>query len=375
MGQNSSTICHFASGDLWAGAEVQVFHLIKGLAASGNFKPCAILLNQGTLADKLAENSIPALVIDEQLSSIWTIRSRARDFIRSQNVNLLHSHRYKENIIAASISSTPPLRALVQTVHGIPEPQSGLRKAKMTVYQQLNRAFSKARFDAVVAVSEEIRSKLAGIYSETVLSSIPNGIKLPNALSGNERSSARKALAVNDNAFVFAAVGRMVPVKGFDMLLQAWSALQSNAELELILAGDGAELELLKKLSEDLSLSNVRFLGYQHDIRKVFAACDALVISSHHEGIPLTLLEAMALEIPVVATEVGGIVEVATDDEDALLVAPGNPERLGAAMLRLIEDADLRRRLGSAARARVEGAFNINKIVNKYEMLYTNLLA
>ena len=374
MSQNSTTVCHIASGDLWAGAEVQVFHLLNGLAQSGKFRPCAVLLNRGKLADRLEQLSIETLVVEEQLHSIWTIRARVRDFIQKQQVSILHSHRYKENIIASSIATAKPLKALVQTVHGIPEPQAGLKKAKMSVYQQLNRAVSRAKFSAIVAVSKEIEAKLAKLYPVEIVHAIHNGIDIPDTCSAEEKSAARKDFGLSNDDFVFTAVGRMVPVKGFDVLLSAVAKLPTDNKIKLLLAGDGPELQLLKELSDSLKLTCVSFLGYQSDIRKVFAAADALVMSSHHEGIPLTLLEAMALELPTVATAVGGIVEVVEHELNALLVSDNDPAALAAAIQRLRSDEALCKRLGAEARTRVSREFSIDKIVNQYEILYGSLV-
>lgn len=377
MHQHIPRVCHLASGDLWAGAEVQVFQLIRELARRGSFRPAAVLMNEGTLALKLRELSLEVLVLDEQRFSVFTIRKRLKEFVARQQSDILHTHRYKENIIAASIANTAPLKSLVQTVHGAPEPQSGIKRAKMSLYQHINRSATRSRFAAVVAVSHELEQSLSRQFSASQLCTIHNGIEAADPPTEAERRAARKKWSVAEEDFVFAAVGRMVPVKGFDVLLDAFAeACRHDGRLRLLIAGDGPELDVLKRRADSLRLgTHARFIGYCSEMRSLLTASNALVMSSRHEGIPLTLLEAMALQLPVVATAVGGIPEAARNGQEALLVPAADSAALARALLKLAADSALQQQLAQASHSRILECFTITKAAAAYESLYRRLLS
>jgi glycosyltransferase involved in cell wall biosynthesis len=163
-------------------------------------------------------------------------------------------------------------------------------------------------------------------------------------------------------------VARMSPEKDIETLIRA---IGLAAPLRLVVAGDGPCLPQLRQLVTQLGLDErVRFLGQVRDVPGLLSRASLFVLPSLTEGISLTLLEAMASSLAVVTTRVGGNPEVVADGETGLLVPPGNPAALVAALLRLNEDLDLRRRMGQAGRKRVEEHFEIGRMVAAYETLY-----
>jgi glycosyltransferase involved in cell wall biosynthesis len=116
-------------------------------------------------------------------------------------------------------------------------------------------------------------------------------------------------------------------------------------------------------------------LGERHDVKELLAALDAFVLASHTEGIPMTVLEAMAACLPVVCTDVGGLPQVILDGETGILVPPHAPSELARAMLQMIHSPDKARQMGLAGRRRVEEHFDLRKVVARYEELYTSLVS
>jgi glycosyltransferase involved in cell wall biosynthesis len=168
-------------------------------------------------------------------------------------------------------------------------------------------------------------------------------------------------------------VARLSPEKDVFTLLEAAAlVVKEDASFRLEIAGDGPELHGLQRRTVELNLTEqVRFLGVVREVPELLARAGLFVLSSRTEGISLTLLEAMASGLPVVATRVGGNPEVVAEGETGLLVPAGDPPTLAAALLRLWRDPAARHALGEASRRRVEEHFDIRRMVARYETCYT----
>jgi len=170
----------------------------------------------------------------------------------------------------------------------------------------------------------------------------------------------------------FVTVARLSPEKGLDVLLRAMPLIlrtESGAHLEI--AGDGPLRSELERLAAELQIQNrVRFLGEVQDIPTLLARASLFVLPSHSEGISLTLLEAMARGLPIVATKVGGNAEVVIDGETGFLVPPNNPAALADTIRQLFGNDDKCQMLGRAGRRRVEAHFDIRAVLAEYERLY-----
>jgi glycosyltransferase involved in cell wall biosynthesis len=167
-------------------------------------------------------------------------------------------------------------------------------------------------------------------------------------------------------------VARLAPEKDVPTLLRATALIcRQRPGFRLAIAGDGPSLPEMRRLVSDLNIADrVQFLGLVHNVPALLAEARLFVLSSISEGVPLTLLEAMASGLPVVATSVGGTPEVVNDCETGLLVPPRDPPALAAAMTRLLDDNDLARTMGEAGRRRVERHFDIRQMVATYERIY-----
>jgi glycosyltransferase involved in cell wall biosynthesis len=188
------------------------------------------------------------------------------------------------------------------------------------------------------------------------------------------REAARAALGLPAEAFVVAAVGRLVPVKGFDLLVQAMPALLAAVPgAHAIIVGDGPEQGQLATLAERRGvLARVRLYGPSTDVVEILAAADVLVAPSRNEGMGRSLVEAMALGVPVVGAAVGGIPSVVGDDEAGRLVPPDDAAALAAALIELGCDDGVRAKLGAVARERAE-AFSTSVAEARMLALYATL--
>ena len=177
---------------------------------------------------------------------------------------------------------------------------------------------------------------------------------------------------------VVLAMGRFVKAKGYEFLIQAMGALPESLRerSQLVLLGIGPLEGQLKALTTALDLSRqVLFPGYRPDVRRILGIAEVVAFSSLWEGLSIALLEAMAAEKCIVATEVEAFREVVEHEREALLVPPRDPAQLGSAISRLLTDPGLRAELGQRARARFVEDFTAQAMVDAYERLYMDVVA
>lgn len=192
-----------------------------------------------------------------------------------------------------------------------------------------------------------------------------------------DRSSARKKLGLPLEGRWVAGVGRLNPQKNFALFLDVASRLARQFPgLRFLLAGNGPEESALKRRTHELGLEDrVVFSGYVADSRLVYRAADVLLMPSLFEGLPMTLLEAMAMDLPVVASRLDGMAEVLRDGQNGLLVASGDAEGFEHAVARLLEDDIFAGNIKHAARSTIEAGFSVEGMTQAVESVYHRLLA
>jgi len=197
------------------------------------------------------------------------------------------------------------------------------------------------------------------------LATVYNGLDTEEVQPRRRRHEVRAELGVRENTPVIFMVGRLALQKNYPLFLRVMAQLrEANPDLIGLVAGQGPLQAELQSLAGSLGLTEgVRFLGPRDDIPDLMVAADIVVLTSDWEGFPNTLLEAMWLERPVVATDVGGCREVVDDGETGFLVPPGDGEALVAACQRLLDEPVLRERMGAAGRQRVLDQFTAEHLV------------
>jgi glycosyltransferase involved in cell wall biosynthesis len=235
------------------------------------------------------------------------------------------------------------------------------------------------RSRAVVAVSRDIASGVcAGNWADpSRLHTVLNGVDLDQFQPGSDRDPVRRALGISPGARVLGTVARLSPEKDQATLLRAFRQLARELpSAHLMLVGDGALRSELERLARDLGLAErTHFLGERRDIASLLRAMDVFCLPSLTEGTSLTLLEAMATGLPVVATAVGGNPEVVADQVSGLLVKPGEPDQLAHALLCVFQDGQWARRLGHAGREIVRQRYSMQAMVERYAGIYQQVLS
>jgi glycosyltransferase involved in cell wall biosynthesis len=368
-------VCHVASGDLWAGAEVQMATLLRALARRSDLRLFAILFNEGRLAEEIRAAGVPVMVIPESRHSVLGIVARARDFTRRERIDILHAHGYKENFVAAWVSRLSDVAHVVRTQHGAPEPYTGWKRAKQVLTEALDRFTTRYVTDRVICVSRRLARRMRHYAAPQQLVTVHNGIEVERVHSPLTPAEARRRLGLPETAEVVGTAGRLVPVKRLDIFLQAarWLA-NARPETHFVIAGSGPEEARLRGLANSLGLTErVVFPGYRNDVHDVLRAMDIFVISSDHEGLPMVLLEAMALGVPVVSRAVGGIPEVIEDGRSGLLVGTAEPEALAVRCAALLADAGERELIAARAATRVASEFSAQRTADEILRLYETL--
>lgn len=365
-------VVHIASGDLWAGAEAQVFTLLEFLRRDPALDVHAVVLNDRELAHRLRAAGVPVTVIDETRLAALAILGRLVRTLRRLRPDVVHTHRYKENILGGLAAAAAGQPATVCTVHGLTERYTGFARLKMSLYTALDRAVIRGRRETVVAVSADMARRLAmRVGPEVCL--IPNGIRL----AGLGRPDRPRWPDGAPGGVVLGTAARLVPVKGLDGLLEA-VRLVSDAvpDVRLLVLGDGPLRAALESRAAALGLGRrVWFAGHQADVPCWLAAMDVFVLPSLAEGLPMSLLEAMAAGRPVVASRVGGVPEVVRDGLEGRLVPPGDVRALAGACLAFVRDSAARAACGASARRRVSEAYTIEMTGPRYVDLYRRLTA
>jgi glycosyltransferase involved in cell wall biosynthesis len=299
--------------------------------------------------------------------TLWRLIGEVRRF----RPDILHAHDYKTDILAVLLGRWFGARTLT-TMHGFVS-----RGGRLEVYYRLDH-WALRRLDHVVAVSDDLYQMLPALgIPPTRRSLLPNGIDVQQFARRRSTREARASLGMDASRLVIGAVGRLAAEKGFDLLIQAFDRiLGTGLDAELVIVGEGQERPRLEALIAQLGRGDrVRLLGYQAEVRHLYEAFDVFALSSRREGLPNVVLEAMALEVPVVATRVAGVPGMIEDGIDGLLVEPESVDELTAALQRLLPDGDLRRRLAAGARHTIESRYSFTARMERMGLIYDRLLA
>jgi glycosyltransferase involved in cell wall biosynthesis len=250
---------------------------------------------------------------------------------------------------------------------------------KMRLYNRLDR-WSLQHADRVVTVCQAFAQELSastGISIEKI-SVQHNSIRRQSSANAADVAALRTRLGISENERVVLSVGRLSREKAqLDLIAGFRSLRETNpaTPVKLVLVGDGPERSRLEAAVESFGVKElVVFAGQVRDVQSFYGIADVLALPSHSEGSPNVLLEAMAANVPVVATAIGGVPEMVENNESALLVAPNDPPALAAAIARLLDDRDLAQRLTRNAATLVETRFNLNNYTRSLVEIYSEVI-
>jgi glycosyltransferase involved in cell wall biosynthesis len=363
----------------FGGAERVVLSLIKNINRD-RFELVPVLFTRARLLDNIFFKELRG--IGKKYFTIFTDNHKikylnplanffeAYSVLRKNNFDLVHTHGYRCDvlgIIMAKLTGLP----VVSTCHGFISNDLNLK-----FYNTVDR-FLLRYADRVMAVSEGIKTDL-----------LSNGIKesrttlIQNAVEQNgnkeqltqNRRAKRRLFNIEEKEFVIGYIGRLSEEKGIKYLLEAHTLLtKEGAPIKMLIIGDGSQRkELEKSAKKSGNGGSVIFAGFQNDVEDWLPAMDVFVLPSLTEGTPMSLLEAMAGGIPVVASSVGGVPQVIESGKNGILVSPGKSEEIKKAVLALYSNETLRKSLASEAEKSIKLRYDVRQWIAKVETEYLN---
>jgi len=342
-------VLHVDPERAWGGGEVQVLALVSVLAARGHASTVAAH-PEGPLARAAA--AAGARVVPLGIANHFDVRAALVLRRLAPGFDVVHFHTARAHALA---------------------PLSRGRGARLVVTRRMDyvpaggpyvRFLYNRAVDAVIAISEGVRTALirVGVRAERIRV-VPSGIDA-RALAAPPaaRAAVRREWGLGDDEVAVVALGALEVRKGHAVLLAAAAGLASAApRLRYVFCGEGRQAKALAGAAAALD-GAARLVGFRRDVAACLAAADIVALPSLQEGLGVAALEAMAAGRPVVASRVGGLAEAVVHEETGLLVPPGDPTALAAALARLARDPDLRARLGAAGHARVLARYTATRM-------------
>ena len=351
------------------GVEQLVLSLARELQARELGVAICCIENAGKLADQAESAGIRVLALEAQKQGKIPALREYLHFLKHQHPIVIHSHNFKPFYYSALATMLGASDGHIHSRHG-----SLLSRHRAVWRYRLLRQW----VDTWVTVSADRQTELAertGLPL-TAIHVLANGVDTLRFCPPPDKTMIRRQMGLPENAPAIIAVARLAPEKDLTTLLQAFRLVrQKLPTAELWLAGDGSERAHLERTSNELELSDhTRFLGVRDDVQRLLQAADVCALSSLSEGLSISLIEAAACGVPIVATDVGGNREVVNPPHGGRLVPVGNPEALACALLTILQNHELSAEMGRAARRHTEKNFGVMQMTDAYIKLYHNAL-
>jgi glycosyltransferase involved in cell wall biosynthesis len=346
----------------WRGGQSQAWLTLRGLRERGHDVEL-LAARDSPLAKRAAETGIAVHQVPRLGLRAWAACA-LRGLIAKNRFEIVHLNEPHALTAAWLAGAHKHLPLLLSRRIGFPLQKNFVSQAR---YRTVER---------FVANSEDVAQSLikSGIAAQRI-SVVNEGVEISPLPTAEQRTNARQLWGVKEKDFVFGCVSVFVPEKGQRHLIEALPTVRAaHPEVRLLLAGNGACRAELETLTRKLGQSEaVLFPGFVNNVAQVYAALDAFAFPSEFEGLGTALQAAMAVGLPCISTRRGALGEVVDHERTALVVEP-NGREFASAMLKLINDEELRQRLGNAGRREVEQRFSADRMVKNTIQVYEDVL-
>jgi L-malate glycosyltransferase len=362
-------IVHVVSADGWGGLEAMVLDLLSSDVYRAQIDATLIALNEGWLAARARAKGLHVVVVPESAMPFLSLVRQLKRVIDDVKPDIIHTHRYKEILLGAMLSGRRAPRHIV-TIHGYEPPARLLVRWRAFLGNSFCIGAALLRGARFIVVADHLRKTFMIPRSRCV--TINNGIQIPVP----EVVGPEPHCPDNSKAAVIGWVGRMVPVKGLSTLLEAVAEMTWTPSPTLLLIGDGPERVSLERLAKVLGISErVRFQGFVENAWPFYNQMDLFALPSHHEGIPMALLEALGSGLPVVASSVGGIPRVIGAGGIGVLIDSRSPTVWANVLTDLLKDRSKMRAIGERARSHIQTNFSVEAMARRYMAMYESMSA
>ncbi|MFZ4057699.1 MAG: glycosyltransferase [Ferruginibacter sp.] len=345
------------------------------------------------LAEELELNPIEISEMRRSVLPFNDIRAyyKIKKIIREFKPDIVHTHASKSGAIGRLAARSSNVKLVVHTFHGHVF-HSYFSKFISNIIVQVER-FLARKSDAIVAISDIQRKELVEVYkiapAEKVFT-VPLGFNLDKFSQdqADKKIRFREKYHFQADEIVIGIVGRIVPIKNHEMFVEVAAAVKqkSNKKLKFVIIGDGESLPLIEKKCTALGLSynyfpteptkqaDILVTSWETKMDMALAGIDIVVLTSHNEGTPVSLIEALAAYKPVVATKVGGVEDVITHEENGFITAVDDVQSFSDYVVQLVNDEPLRHKMGQAGHNKVIGNYSKQRLVNDMRKLYLHFL-
>jgi glycosyltransferase involved in cell wall biosynthesis len=351
------------------GGESHLLSLVQNLDKT-IFEPVVLSFSEGQMVDELRQMKVKVYVLPSTRAFDFTTWGKVSSIIKKENIQLVHAHgtRACTNVLFPARKNKIPF---VYTIHGwsFHDDQNFFVK-NVRIFSE-KYFTSKSSCNISVSASNQLTGKkcISGFDSTIIY----NGINLTRFHPQNGITNhIRKELQAGEDAILFGSVARMTIQKNPLQLIEAFfEVAKLYPTVKLYMVGEGDLREAAETLANSLNLNGkVYFCNFRSDVPDVLQALDVFCLPSLWEGMPISLLEAMAMKKPVIATRVDGSSEMIVNDENGLLIEPGNKEELVTAMKKMVADADARKKYAENARKTVEEKYDAASMTRAVETIY-----
>lgn len=367
----ASRVLHIVATGRLSGAEKVVSDICTNL--SEDFQSIAVCAGE-ELKEYYDGKNIETYVIDISRLSINEIR-KLKQLIKDKRIDIVHSHDVKASIagyLAAKAFKVP----VVSHIH-----VTYLWMKKLGPLKIIDQYF-RNKYTKSLACSEMVRD----FYLEHNKKALQGKIEyLDNAFNFNEfnkiepkdKESFKQQLGIDKDAYIYGYLGRLLEVKGADLMIDSFYDIQNKVDNSILLiVGDGPEREKLEAKVKEYGIENkVIFAGYQKNVYDYMNAFDCFILPSIREGLPIAVLEAMAMRKPVLSTPVAGLKKLMKNEFNGLVLRERSRKDLSEAMIKINEDKELSKNIAENAYKHLDENYNINTYVRKVERLYKDVLS
>jgi len=327
------------------------------------------LRERGELADRITNPNSQVLFDENRDSSIITATKKIYRAAKAGQYHIIHAHGFSTMLATYLANMGLKDVIIINGEHGTLYHDS--------LKQRILQKFLFSRMDLNLTVSRDLKQKILTLFSVTKdnFKPIINGVDTER-FKPRDKNAIRQTLSIPDDAIVIGSVGRLVAVKDFPTLIEAFAKLDTSSKLHLVLVGDGTERQSLEALVSQKDLTDrVTFTGRRDDVNEVVSCFDLFVLPSLSEGLSNTLLEAMSCGIPVLGSNVGGNPEIIDPDHSGYLFDVGNTEQLRELLQGIINDPEKLQALSTTTRHHILDNHSLKNMVSNYEDTYRDLCA
>lgn len=353
------------------GGESHVIDLVEALDKD-KFESIILSFTEGPMVDRMKANGFKTYVIETETPFDFTKWSQVKKILTAEKIDIVHAHGTRAN--SNTFSSARKLNIpVLYTVHGWsfhPDQNFLLRRLRI-----FGEKFLVDKSSLTICVSDNNFNDAKKLFPMERATVVKYGINLNKFNPSLEFPSLREELGISKTTLIIGYVVRMTIQKDPLTLVKAISLIPKALDIKFLFIGDGDLKAEAIQLAKELMIDDkIIFMDFRQDVPNVLNAIDVYCLPSLWEGLPIGMLEAMAMEKAVVVTAIDGAREVIKDRENGILIPPQNPQKLADALLEVYNNPQMRERISKAAGKTVLDNFNVTKMTKEIEIIYQNAL-